>query len=236
MKNLLLSVCSVLAVSGTALAQDINHDLKGNTTFSVKGGWIQSTLKGDDLEYLAIDGKVNSKNSFSIGVAVDNSLGKHFGLKHELFYQQYGASFNRETEDGVALDAKLQMHSLRLNPISAVFKTGGLQVYAGPYVNMLLYSSITAIDEDGNKYKDHGIFGSTEDDQEDGQYLQKMDYGIVVGAEYQFNCGFLVGANYSRGFASIFDNSNTFGLEENPGVGDLKIYNQSFNVFVGYRF
>ncbi|MDR0195297.1 MAG: PorT family protein [Myroides sp.] len=236
MRNLLLSVCSVLALSGTALAQDINHDLRGNTTFSVKGGWIQSTLKGDDLEHLAIDGKVNSKNSFSVGVAVDNSLGKHFGLKHELFYQQYGASFDRENEDGVALDAKLQMHSLRVNPISAVFKTGGLQVYAGPYVNMLLYSSITAVDEDGNKYKDHGIFGSIDDDQEDGQYLQKMDYGIVVVAEYQFNCGFLVGANYSRGFASIFDNSNTFGLEENPGVGDLKIYNQSFNVFVGYRF
>jgi len=236
MKNLLLSVCSVLAVSGTAIAQDVNHDLKGNTTFSVKGGWIQSTLKGDDLEYLAIDGKVSNRNNFFVGVSVDNSLGKYFGLKHELFYQQYGGRFDRETEDGVTVDAKLQMHSLRLNPISAVFKMGGLQVYAGPYVNMLLYSSITAVDEEGNTYKDHGIFGSIEDDQEDGQYLQKMDYGIVVGAEYQFNCGFLVGANYSRGFASIFDNSNTFGLEENLGVKDLKIYNQSFNVFVGYRF
>lgn len=236
MKNLLLSVCSVLAVSGTAIAQDVSYDLKGNTTFSVKGGWIQSTLKGDDLEYLAIDGKVSNRNNFFVGVSVDNSLGKYFGLKHELFYQQYGGRFDRETEDGATLDAKLQMHSLRLNPISAVFKVGGLQVYAGPYVNMLLYSSITAIDEEGNTYKDHDIFGSIEDDQEDGQYLQKMDYGIVVGAEYQFNCGFLVGANYSRGFASIFDNSNTFGLEENPGVKDLKIYNQSFNVFVGYRF
>lgn len=236
MRNLILSVCSVIAVCGTALAQDINHDLKGNTTFSVKGGWIQSTLKGDDLEYLAIDGKVSKRNNFFVGVSVDNSLSKHFGLKHELFYQQYGGRFDRELEDGVTLDAKLQMNSIRLNPISAVFKTGGLQVYAGPYVNMLVYSSLTAVDEEGNKYKDHGIFGSIDDDQEDGQYLQKMDYGIVAGAEYQFDCGFLVGASYSRGFASIFDNSNTFGLEENAGGNDLKIYNQSFNVFVGYRF
>ncbi|MEC4113689.1 outer membrane beta-barrel protein [Myroides pelagicus] len=224
-------VSLLLLVTTIGVAQDINDDLKGNTTFAIKGGWIQSTLKGDDLSYLAVDGRVEARNSFFGGLSVDNSIGKYFGLKHELFYQNQGASFTREVDE-VLLDATLSMHSLRLNPISGVFKIGGLQVYGGPYVNMLLYSSITAVDEAGNTYKDHGIFGSTED----GQYLQKMDYGVVAGLEYQFKFGLVIGAQFTRGFASIFDNSNTFGLEENPGVADLKIYNQNFNVSIGYRF
>lgn len=216
-------------------AQEFSEELKGKTSFSVKAGWLQSTLKGDDVNYLAVDGKVNQRNHFFVGVSVDNSLGKYFGLKHELYYQNYGADFKREL-DNHRFEATLEMHSLRLNPISPTFQVGGLQLYAGPYINMLLYSSITAVDEEGNTYKDHGIFGSTEEDQEDSKYLQKMDYGITAGIEYQFKFGLLVGAQYIRGFASIFDNSNTFGVEENTGATDLKIYNQNIGVYVGYRF
>ncbi|MDR2222581.1 MAG: PorT family protein [Flavobacteriaceae bacterium] len=233
MKKLIISL--TLLVGFAANAQEMDKEYVGSTSIAIKAGWLQSTLKGDDISKLTFDNKVNNRNNFYAGVSIDNGLSKHFGLKHELFYQNYGAGFKREIEDEV-IDAKLEMHSLRLNPISAVFKVGGLQVYAGPYVNMLLYSSVTAIDENGNTYKDHSIFGSTEDDQEDGQYLQKMDYGIVAGIEYQFKMGIVVGAQYSRGFASLFDNSNTFGLEENAGKPDLKIYNQNVGVFVGYRF
>lgn len=234
MKKILLSLTLLIGLSVSA--QDLNDDLKGRTSFSVKAGWLQSNLVGKNTDYLAsVDGKMNTRSNFFAGVSVDNSIGKYFGLKHELFYQNYGGSFKREMDDKV-FDANLEMHSLRLNPISAVFKIGGLQVYAGPYVNMLMYSSITSIDADGNTYKDHSIYGSTADDQEDGPYLQKMDYGIVAGIEYQFNFGLSVGAQYSRGFASLFDNSNSFGLEDNPGIGDLKIYNENIGVFVGYRF
>lgn len=233
MRKIILTL--TLLIGFTVSAQEINDDSKGRTTFAIKGGWLQSTLKGSDVDYLAIDGKIDKRNNFFAGVSVDNSLGQYFGLKHELFYQNYGAGFKRELEDKI-FDAKLEMHSLRLHPISAVFKIEGFQIYAGPYVNMLLYSSITSIDEEGKKYKDHGIFGTTEDDQEDSKYLQKMDYGIVAGLEYQFKFGLIVGAQYSRGFASIFDNSNTFGVEENTGANDFKIYNESFNVFLGYRF
>lgn len=216
-------------------AQDFTDELKGRTSFSVKAGWLQSTLKGDDLNYLAIEGKVDQRNSFFAGLSVDNRIGKYFGLKHELYYQNYGADFKRELEEHT-FNATLEMHSLRLNPISPTFQLGGLQIYAGPYINMLLYSSITSIDEEGNTYKDHGIFGSTEQDQEDSKYLQKMDYGVTAGIEYQFNFGLILGAQYTRGFASIFDNSNTFGVEENTGATDFKIYNQNIGIYVGYRF
>lgn len=229
-------IFSLLILTGLSVkAQDFSEDLKGKTSFTVKAGWLQSTLKGDDVSEFALDGKVDQRNNFFVGVSVDNSLGKYFGLKHELYYQNYGADFKREFEE-LTFNATLEMHSLRLNPISPTLKVGGLQVYAGPYINMLLYSSVTSMDEEGNTYKNHGIFGSTEDDQEDNKYLQKMDYGITAGIEYQFQFGLLVGAQFTRGFASIFDNSNTFGVEENTGAKDLKIYNQNWGVYLGYRF
>lgn len=229
-------IFSLLVLTGLSVkAQDFKEDLKGKTSFSVKAGWLQSKLKGDDVKDLAIDGKIDHRNAFFVGVSVDNSIGTYFGLKHELYYQNYGAKFKRELEDHT-FDATLEMHSLRLNPISPTFKVGGLQVYAGPYINMLLYSSITAVDEEGKTYKDHGIFGSTEDDQEDSKYLQKMDYGVTVGIEYQFKFGMVLGIKYTKGFASIFDNANTFGVDKNKGMKDIKIYNQTFGLYLGYRF
>ena len=224
----------LIGISFSIKAQDRYDNVGGRTTFSIKAGMLQSDIYGKDVNYLALDGKTSKKTNFSIGVAVDNSLSKHFALKHELFYQQYGSSFWREEDE--RFKAKLEMHSLRLHPISAVFKVGGLELYAGPYVNMLLYSSVTAVDEEGNKYKDHNIFGSTADDQEDGQYLQKMDYGIVVGAEYVFKFGMSIGIQYSRGFATLFDNSNAYGLEDNTSYNDLRIYNEQVGINIGYRF
>jgi len=233
MKNIVISIMILLSITVQAQQQELNQE--GNTTFAIKAGWLQSTLKGSDAKLLTTDGKINKKNDFFVGVSVDNSLGKYFGLKHELFYQSYGAKFNRSMNDEV-FEATLEMHSFRLNPISPTLKLGGLQVYAGPYINMLLYSSITAIDEEGNIYKDHSIFGSADNDQANQPYLQKMDYGINVGIEYQFNFGLLVGVQYNRGFASLFDNSNAFGIDENAGRKNLKVYNENLGVYLGYRF
>jgi hypothetical protein len=34
----------------------------------------------------------------------------------------------------------------------------------------------------------------------------------------------------------IFDNANTFGVDKNKGMKDIKIYNQTFGLYLGYRF
>lgn len=233
MKKIIVII--VFFVVGITQAQNSSKSQINNTSFAIKGGWLQSTIKGSDAKFLAADGNIEKKNDFFIGISVDNNIGKYFTLKHELFYQSYGAKFNRSIEEEV-IPAALEMHSLRLNPISPTFRLGGLQIYAGPYINMLLYSSITAIDNEGNFYKDHSIYGSPEDNQEEQSYLQKMDYGLTTGIEYQFNFGLLLGAQYNRGFASLFDNSNAYGLEENSGRKNLKIYNQNIGVYIGYQF
>ncbi len=216
-------------------AQDGNQ-AKGNTSFGIKAGWIQSDLYGKHLDQWAVDGKTDKQDSFFVGFSVSNSVGKHFALRHELFYQQYGAGFDRELEEDVVIEAQLKMKGLRINPISPTFKWGGLEIYAGPYINVLLESSITALDENGNKYKDYEIFGTGPEDTEDYKYLQKMDYGFVAGIDYVFKKRFSIGAYYSRGFAPIFDNANSYGLEGTPGIKTLKIYNESYGVSLGVLF
>ncbi|HLS29432.1 MAG TPA: outer membrane beta-barrel protein [Flavobacteriaceae bacterium] len=226
----------VLITSAISLqAQEFQNPVEEKVAFSVKAGYLNSTLKGSDKSFLASDGKINSFNNIFAGVSVDNPIGKNFSLKHELFYQNYGGKFKRElSEDD--LDAELSMHSLRLNPISLAYRFGDLHLFAGPYINMLLSSSITAIDEQGNLYKDHDIFGTETENQEEGDFLQNMDYGFVIGAEYQLNFGGIIGVQYSKGFASIFDNSNTYDIFGPAGPEDLKIYNQTLGVYLGFQF
>lgn len=212
-----------------------HNPLEEKVSFSVKAGWVNSTLKGDDLNFLSTEGKVDAKNSFLFGLAVDNPVGKKFSLKHELYYQNQGADFKRELE-GNTLKAELVMHSLRINPVSLAYRFQNFQIFAGPYLNILLDASITAWDENGKKYKDHDIFGTETEDQEEGHFLQNANIGFLAGAEYHFDFGAIIGLQFSRGLASIFDNSNTYDIFGPEGPKDLKIYNQNFSIYLGYKF
>ena len=232
MKRIITFVLLITTIS--LQAQDFKNPEKEKVSFSVKAGWLNSTLKGKDLNHLSADGSISSMNNFLVGFGVDNPIGKSFSLKHEVFYQNQGGKFPRELA-GNSLDADLKMRSLRINPISLTYRIEDFHLFAGPYINILLNSSITAIDEDGKTYKDRDIFGTEIENQEEGEFLQNMDFGFVVGAEYHFDFGGIIGVQYSRGFASIFDNSNTYDIFGPEGPKDLKIYNQTLGVYIGYK-
>lgn len=232
MKKTLIITFLIFTIS--LQAQQANP-IEEKVTFSVKAGWINSTLKGGDLDFLSTEGKVKNRNNFLVGLGVGNPIGNKFSLKHEVLYQNHGADFKRELEGNI-LDAELIMHSLRINPISVAYRLGDVHIFAGPYINLLLSSSITAIDENGNTYKDDSIFGTETENQEEGHFLQNMDIGFLAGAEYHFDFGGLIGVQFSRGLATIFDNANTYDIFGPEGPKDLKIYNQTLSVYLGYKF
>ncbi|RQP14421.1 MAG: PorT family protein [Chryseobacterium sp.] len=200
---------------------------------TLRAGWVNSTLTGADANLLSADGKINAVNGYSAGISIDNPISHRVSLKHELFYARTGAEFLRDL-NGQNINARLRLNNIRLNPISTAYHIGAVQVYAGPYMNILTDSSITAADSAGRTYRDHEIFGNDKDDQENGQYLQKLDYGVTAGIGYRFNFGVDIDLHFSRGFASIFDNSNTYEVAENRK--DLRIYNRQFGIAVGYLF
>ncbi|MHC5309752.1 porin family protein [Myroides sp. LJL116] len=218
-----------LTLSFTLALSAQNQD---NVSFGVKAGWLQSTLVGKDKEVFASKGKIEASNNFFAGLQVDNPINRHIGFKHEVFYQNYGASFDVEHQTYGTIKSKLQMHSIRINPISFSVKSTGFDLYVGPYINVLLNSSITGVDQNGNTYKDYSIYGDSSNDQSKGDYLQKMDYGLVCGLSYNFGFGLSLGAQYTRGFASLLDNSNAY---ENDNCAKSSVYNSSFGVFVSYN-
>lgn len=200
------------------------------TTLAVKAGYLNSRIYGADKSFLAVDSKVDSYNSFLVGLSVNNAFNNHWALKHELLYQNYGAKFNLKQDKNI-LKTTLQMHSLVLNPISLSYKIYGIELYVGPYLSLLLNSSITSLDSKGNRYKDYQIYGSGDNDQSVSDYLQKMDYGGVIGASYYITPRMNLGVQYSKGVASIFDNANSF---ENNNSKAKRIYNCSFSIFLSY--
>lgn len=225
----------IFFISFSICAQNTNELESLKTQFNIKVGMLQSTLSGSDKSFLAVNEKMKSYYNYAIGIGVDNPIGNNWVLKHEVFFQNNGSKFKRK-QIGEIYDSKLVMHSVRINPISIGYRTNQFIIFAGPYTNILTNASIVSLNNSGEKYKDHRIFGKKDDDQSRSLYLQNMDFGAVLGIEYQFKFGAVLGVQFSRGFVSIFDNAGYYeNLEEPISTKDPKLYNQTLMIYAGWR-
>lgn len=202
---------------------------------AVEAGYLYSSPSGSDAPALSSTDTLEGRNGFFVGLSADNPVNSKFSFRHDLFYRTGGAHFTRQVNTSSA-KIKLTTHSLRLHPFSLAYRFGPLQIYGGPYLNMLLAANLSGVDAAGNTYSSPEIFGSEDDDQTEAPYLQKMDYGMVTGAAYRFNFGGKLGVQYSRGFATVFDNSHSHYISPGAARQDLKIYNTDWAVYAGYEF
>jgi hypothetical protein len=124
---------------------------------------------------------------------------------------------------------------LDLFPFSPTFHIKGFQLYAGPYVSLLANAIILRKDENGNEYNDHSIFGTPNNFEDEQKYLQKFDFGVHAGIEYQFRFDLHLGAKYMHGFTDIFQYANSYTLEDTK-TDAIKIFNQGFLFSIGYSF
>lgn len=198
---------------------------KTGFTFGISAGINKSSLYGSNIDSLSTGGSAKSSNGATIGITLDNKISKYFGLKHEVFYSQKNITLQLNDSINGDFKSKLKRQYIELFPISPTFYYKGIQLYAGPYIAVLLNASIERKDADGNLYTDRSIFGTG---QAPSQYSQKMDAGFVAGLNYEFSNGFNFGARYIRGFVPLIENANT--------KPQWKIYNESFFVTLGYTF
>jgi len=198
---------------------------QGELTFGISAGINRSSLNGSDIDSLSTGGSSKSLNGTLIGITVDNKIAKHFGLKHELFYSQRFMILQLNDNINGNFSSKLKRQYIELFPVSPAFYYKGIQVYAGPYVGILINASMQRKDANGNLYTDKSFYGIGE---APSRYSQKMDAGFVTGINYEFSNGFNLGARYIRGFVPLIENANT--------KPQWKIYNESFFVTIGYTF
>ncbi|HXA02227.1 MAG TPA: outer membrane beta-barrel protein [Cytophagaceae bacterium] len=244
---ILLFVCFNITVNAQAIKQKMPDNTsidttakfrnelfrKGNVSFGLKAGYTQSNIYGSDITYIFADKKTNNLPSFHAGVLVNSMVGNFFWLKHELLLVQKGAGVTLHDSINGNYSSTLKMLSLDLFPFSPAFHYKGFQIYAGPYISGLLNASIIRKDTLGNYFKDKSIYGSGSQFENKSKYLQKIDFGINAGIEYQFPFGLFFGVKYKQGFTDIFQYANSYTFND-PKNTNIKIYNRSFLFSVGY--
>jgi hypothetical protein len=205
----------------------------GSVTFSLKVGYTQGNFYGNEVDYIFAEGTTKWISGFHAGVLVNTKVSKSFWFKHELIFSQRGAVVMLSDSLNGNYSSKLKTYYLDLYPLNPTFHYKGFQLYGGPYISLLTHANIQRKDENGVLFNDKSIFGDASQFEENSKYLQKLDFGMNFGIEYQFPFGLLIGAKYNYGFTDIFQYANSYTLDD-PKTTPIKIYNRAFLFSVGY--
>ncbi len=203
---------------------------QGETRFGIKAGITSAQLYGPDIHQLSNNGNPSSLSGFHFGMFVNSKIKKDFWIKSELLLIQKGGMLQTEGKSGVQFQSKFKSQYIDVYPISPTFHWKGFQVLAGPYISMLLSSS--AQDSVGNA--NSNIFGSA---TTLSSYRQKLDAGVVIGAEYETKWGISIGLRYTRGYVPLFENPSLLVTNVGgPPQPQQKVYNETLNFSLGYSF
>lgn len=224
MKRILITLIGLFLYKAGMAQTEVK--IKDKISLILKAGYTNSTIKGADIGQLSPGGKPGNLGGYYAGLEVNSRLSLHFGLKHEISVFQMGALLKMEDDQGRGFDSKFKTMYLDVSPLSLTFQIKGLQLFAGPYAGILMKAGIQRKNEEGMLYTDKSIFG---DAAQEGDYLQKLDTGILGGMAYEFSNGLSLSARYAHGFAAVVEHTDR-------NEGQWKIFNRSFSFTLGYGF
>lgn len=207
MKKIILSAIAIMAFV-FANAQEVK--------FGVKGGLNISDFSGDTE---GID--LKSKAGFNVGGFVEIKLSDKFAIQPELLYSTQGPkAVNQIGEmNGVTYNGDVCFNLSYIN-VPVMFKyyvAEKFNIEAGPQIGFLTSAKTkTTID---------GWDGSNELDVKD--IFESIDFGLNLGAGYDFTDHFSAGVRYNLGLANI---------AKTESGDDSKLHNNVFSLSVGYKF
>ncbi|CAN5120575.1 porin family protein [soil metagenome] len=136
---------------------------------------------------------------------------ENFGLQPELLYSVQPTHFSNNS-----LNATRRLSYLNLPIMAKIYVANGLNLQFGPYIGILAAAR-------------------TDDDADVSIKInfREMDYGVGIGAAYEFMGGFNLGGRYNLGLADVANSVNSSG-----GVVtlDKRHTNQYAQFFIGYTF
>ncbi len=211
----------------------IKGQAQGETRFGIKAGFTSANVYGSDLSQLSTGGATSPLSGFHFGIFVNSKISKYFWIKSEVLTIQKGSVLQFNDNSGKPYKSNFKSQYIDVYPISPTFHYKGFQLMAGPYVGMLIKSSYQ-YDSLGKLYTNSSIFGSN---SSLNVYRQKIDAGIVVGAEYEFKWGISIGVRYTKGFVPLFENASALVINpSSPALPSQKIYNENLSISIGYSF
>jgi|GEM_PF-1044335 len=217
--------------------RDTNLYINARTSLGIIAGFTQAGLYGNQMDSLSSNGKSTALPGFHVGITANSMLSKYFWLKHAIILTQKGGGIALHDTFNGTYNTMLRTTYIDLFPINPTFHYKGFQIYAGPYIGVLLGANLRQKNQSGVFENNKSIYGSGYNNQSSSKYLQKFDYGFNVGLEYEFKCGFNIGIRYTRGYAELFDWAQSITLPSyDKGPTKIHIYSQYLNVSVGYSF
>jgi len=205
MKRIILTAAAVFAF-GLANAQEAK--------FGFKGGLNIANFEGD-IESLDL----KSKTGFHLGGFVAIKLSAKVTLQPEVLFSTQGAKADNIQQDlnGTVYTADVDFNLSYLNvPLMLKYYAAEkFNIEFGPQVGFLTAAKVKATVD--------GI--SAEEDAKD--QFESVDFGVNVGAGYDFTEKLSAGLRYNLGLSNI--------AKTEPG-DDSKIKNSVFSVSLGYKF
>ncbi|MGQ1891112.1 porin family protein [Thermophagus sp. OGC60D27] len=173
--------------------------------FGIKAGVNISNYGGDDGDGM------DSRLVPLFGGFARFNLSDNMSFQPELLYSMKGAKGSGEVE-GINVDVTEKLSYIDVPLMLKFYVSEGFNFQAGPQLSFLLSAE--------GEFKGGGV-SVTEDYKE---YMKSVDFGLNLGAGYEFDFGFGIDFRYNMGLTNIVDD----------GGGEIK--NRAFQIGVSYAF
>jgi hypothetical protein len=160
-----------------------------------------ASVNGDNAE------SFDNRTGINLGVHARTAASDQIDVQAGLSYSQQGADYSESMFSG-----KYKLDYLNI-PIMARFNVAdGFVLQAGPQIGFLMSAKDEYDDYEGE---------SVEEDVK--EYLKGTDFGINLGAGYQFPGGFGIDATYNLGLTNIADSPDLSDVNWKHGVIQLRL-------------
>ena len=226
MKKITLTLLGLFAMSTSALAQQ-------EVKFGPKAGVNFATLNGKDA------GDAKMAIGFHVGAFAEIKFNDKFAVQPEVLFSAQGAKVKEsgtEVVMGVPVnyeaEGKTKLNYINIPIMAKYYITDNFAVEAGPYVGFLM----TAETEYEATMSAAGISQTEKSTEDIKDISNSIDFGVGVGASFNLDSGFFIGARYNLGLTKVGKeyNETVNGIEISAEAADVK--NGVIQVGVGYKF
>lgn len=175
--------------------------------FGIKGGFIGSNIEFED-------GKVHTdplKSGYG-GLCFIIKASNHWAFQPEILYSAQGCEINK-TLIGKKVSAKLNLNYIQIPVLAKYYFNSKWALEFGPQFQVLTSSELEA--------EAFGLKGDTNTDN----LINKYDVGIAFGTSVHIQEQFFIDLRLNAGINNIFNDND-----------EVKAYNRSFQVGIGYTF
>lgn len=226
MKKITLTLLGLVAFSTSALAQQ-------EVKFGPKAGVNFATVNGKDTD------EAKMMIGFHVGAFAEIKFNDKFAVQPEVLFSAQGAKVKEsgtEVVMGVPVnyeaEGKTKLNYINIPIMAKYYITDNFAVEAGPYVGFLM----TAETEYEATMSAAGISQTEKSTEDIKDFSNSIDFGVGVGASFNLDSGFFIGARYNLGLTKVGKeyNETVNGIEISAEAADVK--NGVIQVGVGYKF